>query len=71
MILKNGKSISSCPWCGCDVFYVHISMSGRGEFNYRFDGTAADNTQLHDSLKYKEGKTIFCRSCDSKIGMLP
>jgi len=63
--MKSG--LECCPYCGGEEFYRKGYMSGRYEYHYRFDGSPADNSHLHDSLDYRENKTRFCSNCDKRL----
>ena len=63
--------LKCCPKCGDDYggVYRKVKMSGNSEYNYSFDGgEEADNSHLHDGLSYKSSASIYCRSCDARIG---
>ena len=62
------EGLSQCPHCGCKEYYVFCRMSGKAPYHYRYDGETADNTHLHDYLKYTEQKTMYCSDCQKKIG---
>lgn len=70
MKLANGKVLDQCPHCGFDEYCVSVRMSGCGAYFRKFDGGSGDNTNLHDSLKYKEGRTVYCGSCRKRLGII-
>lgn len=55
--------VTACPHCGGEEFYRKTYMSGWTQTYYRFDGFSADNSNLHDGLKYKDNKTAYCANC--------
>lgn len=70
MKLTNGKTLSECPHCGYSEYFVKVRMHGSSEYNTRFDGAFGDNTDLHDCLKYTEGKIAYCTNCRKRLGVL-
>ncbi len=62
--------LTECPHCGLDYgFYVICRMKGKGVYQYEFDGSIGDNTDLHECLEYTEQKTMYCSVCQKKIGI--
>ena len=61
-----------CPHCGSTMgFYRVTRMSGKGQWNYSFDGRdTAVNTEFYDSFTYVEQKKAFCIECDKEIRAL-
>ena len=68
IVIKNGKQVAECPYCGNDGFYVHVRVTGRSCTFLKFDGSADDNSGMHDGLSYKPLKTAYCSCCHKKIG---
>lgn len=63
--------IQECPHCGSSYgFYDKGSARGIVYTNYNFDGTPADNAELHDSLNYQYGKIAYCLGCHKKIASM-
>lgn len=59
----------TCPHCeSSDGYYRYTRITGLGAFFYNADGSIGDNIHLHDSLDYKEQKTMYCSNCHEKIG---
>lgn len=57
-----------CPYCGYEEFYVTVYISGSSQFNYRFDGSGTDNSDLYDSTKMTEnGVYAYCKNCQKKL----
>jgi hypothetical protein len=58
-----------CPHCGNDEYFVRMAMRGVTEYHRRFDGKqGADNSHIHDSLNYVEGKVQYCNRCKKRVG---
>lgn len=58
-----------CPHCGNDEYFVKMAMRGVTEYHRRFDGReGADNSHIHDSLTYVEGKWRYCCKCKKRAG---
>ena len=62
------ETITECPNCGFDEYYLVCRMSGTGASHYRYDGGEAENSQMHDCLKYTDGKIAYCSNCQKKLG---
>ncbi len=61
--------MDKCPHCGFEEYYKKVTIRGKSSFSYRFDGGEAENGDLHQTIEYKEGKTMFCVGCDKKLGI--
>lgn len=60
--------MDKCPFCkGTSGFYRHMTMTGKTDYYYNFDNTVGDNNQMHDGLRYRESKSIFCSDCHKKL----
>lgn len=61
--------LTECPHCGSNYgFYRNVRMSGKSEYNYPFAGQPnPDNSQLHDCLRYIEGKRRYCCDCKKPL----
>lgn len=60
--------IKECPHCGNDYdFYTKDYISGSSQFNYKFDGSEADNSTMYEDLKHETGKYAYCGSCDKRL----
>lgn len=61
-----------CKHCGGNAgYYRKATYTGKGIFNYAFDGEFVDAEGLHDSAEYKEQRTMYCLECDKKLGVVP
>ena len=61
---------NKCPHCQSDTgYFIKTQIRGVSQFNYKFDGSydEENNSGIHDSLSYKEGKYAYCRSCDKRL----
>ncbi|HBS4810765.1 MULTISPECIES: hypothetical protein [Enterobacterales] len=67
---KLKTSISKCPHCGYDEFYVRARVSGYTSVHYRYDGDYGDNTHMWDYVEMNEQKTAYCSNCHKKIGIV-
>ena len=77
-IRRNGKIIefTECPYCGGTFYYQKVFISGYSEYHSRFDDQRIfsdlykhpDNSNLYDGLHVKKQKTVWCESCNKKIG---
>ncbi|EOA3731036.1 TPA: hypothetical protein ACVFH3_006096 [Pseudomonas aeruginosa] len=61
------QTLSECPHCGADQFYVMQVYSGKGAYYRRFDGYSADNTEMYNCLDHRAGKRAFCSECDKPV----
>lgn len=61
-----------CYKCGNDdTFYTKDYAYGSIRSHYDSDGSWSDdgsNSDLHSSLNYKHGNTLYCTECDKKVG---
>lgn len=62
------SELKFCPFCDNDVFYTKETVTGTINFNERFDGYEADNTEMYDSLSFTEGVRCYCRNCNKYLG---
>lgn len=61
-------SLTECPYCGYDEYYIKVHYSGTGICRLRFDGDLAENGDLYDCLKDTiVGKFAYCCNCDKRI----
>jgi len=70
-IEKNGVAadLSCCPHCRSNSgYYRNVRISGETICNYNYDGSDDLNEHIHDHLKYREQKTMFCKDCKQPIG---
>ena len=64
------EGLSECPHCGSQSGYFRkTKISGITETNYSFDGSDADNSELHTPAKYVDQKTLYCQDCRKPIGV--
>ncbi|HEJ2342260.1 TPA: hypothetical protein ACWLUJ_005777 [Pseudomonas aeruginosa] len=61
------QTLSECPHCGADQFYVVQVYSGKGAYHRRFDGYSADNTDMYNCLNHRASKRAFCSECDRPV----
>lgn len=68
--MSDVTDLKCCPKCdSTDGVYRKVSMSGKTHYFYAFKGMEeADNSELHNSLSYKESVFIYCVACDARIG---
>ena len=60
--------MSECPYCGNNKeYYTKDFVSGRVNYEYRFDGEEADNTGVYDSLRHTSGKYAYCSDCEKRL----
>lgn len=63
------SELKECPYCGCDTFYTKAHFSGHVIFYERFDGEAADNTNMYEDLvQATSGNKVYCAACERDIG---
>lgn len=65
--LPNVSELTECPHCGCETFYYKSKVSGIVATHVNFDGSEADNTEMHNSLSYESMKFVYCSQCQRKI----
>jgi hypothetical protein len=64
----NNPEINECPYCGCDTYFYNQSMKGIGIMNVQYDGTAAENGEMHEALLYTPtGKFAYCAACKKRV----
>lgn len=61
------QTLSACPHCGGEEFYVMQVYKGKGAYHRRFDGYSADNTGMYDCLNVRVGKRAFCTDCHKPV----
>ncbi|EPQ6932490.1 hypothetical protein ACUVZD_000133 [Pseudomonas aeruginosa] len=61
------QTLSECPHCASEEFYVVQVYSGKGSYHRRFDGYTADNAQMYDCLSQRVGKRAFCSECHRPV----
>lgn len=60
--------IKECPHCGSnDEFYIKVYVTGSTNYNIKFDGSEADNSEHYDHLQHKESKFAYCKECDKRL----
>lgn len=60
--------LDKCPFCGDTTgFYRTGTVNGKYAYHYPFTERSADNTGLHDGLRYHENKSRYCSDCDKKL----
>lgn len=62
------SDLTRCPFCGNDEYYTLQQIRGNCNYNERFDGKEADNTNMHDNLVYSGGNKAYCSRCREYIG---
>lgn len=66
--LINGAPMEKCPHCGYEEFVVSVRFRGSSEYALAFNGGSAENTNLHDGVKYVLGTMARCGSCRKFLG---
>jgi hypothetical protein len=62
--------IAKCPHCSSSEGYFRKpKVTGMTETNYSFDGSDAENGELHTPLAYVQQKTLYCQECRESIGI--
>lgn len=60
-----------CPHCGSTTYYIKQYIHGHGNFYSDTTGEEADNTELHNSLEYKNvGKYAYCADCGNRFAKI-
>lgn len=60
--------MDSCPHCGNNSgYFIKQQVSGRVKFNFNFDGSSGDNTEMHEEITYSGGKVAYCQDCKKKL----
>lgn len=60
--------IDKCPYCNNTYdFYTKDYICGTSWYNYKFDGSEADNGEMYNGLKHTQGKYAYCGSCNRKL----
>lgn len=67
-LLVNFSSLTECPFCGCDEFYVRQHAKGTIKYYFSFNGSEADNTDMYSTLSVSEGKNVYCSQCNKFLG---
>ncbi|MBF8164264.1 hypothetical protein IVE04_24170 [Pseudomonas mendocina] len=60
-------TLTACPHCGSETFYVMQAYAGKGVYHRRFDGFTTDNSGMYDALRHKAGKRAFCSECETPL----
>ncbi len=62
------SDLTCCPHCGSDKGYFAKDYAfGRVLTYYSFDGSQVDNSEMYQSLTYKNGKFLYCYACRKRI----
>lgn len=65
------SNLEVCPFCGCTSYYTKCYTTGVTCFNYNFDGSEADNSEMYDNLVTREESgNAYCANCNKKLGNL-
>lgn len=62
------SELTKCPYCGYEEFYTHQSAKGTFDYNERFDGKEADNSEMWSGMQYNYGSRCYCGNCDKYLG---
>lgn len=61
-------SLTECPHCGGDEYFVRVQYRGSGKTASNFNGSAGfDNSGMYDDLVSMPGKIAYCRDCERPI----
>ncbi|XLY90485.1 hypothetical protein ACK8QS_22740 (plasmid) [Ectopseudomonas mendocina] len=61
------QSLSACPQCESDTFYVVQTYSGKGRYHRTFAGGLGENGEMYDCLNHRAGKRAFCSDCHQPV----
>lgn len=62
------ERVTQCPHCGDPTgYYTYAVVSGKATCSYTWEDSDGDNTNMHDSLHYRELKTRRCLNCHRVI----
>lgn len=63
------SELKECPFCGYDVYYSKVYVTGNVYRNERFDGKDTNNDAMYDGLQNirNTGKCYCCR-CNEYLG---
>lgn len=60
--------IDRCPHCRSkDGYYTKEYASGSVKMNFNYDGSEAENGELHDNLTYSGGVYAYCSNCRKRL----
>ena len=60
--------IEVCPYCNSgEGFYIKQQIYGSANFKCNFDGSEANNSDLHDNIFYKDSKFVYCTNCNKRL----
>lgn len=66
--MKIDKDIKECPYCKHDEYFVKQSYKGVTEYNFRYDGTEAENGHMWDGANFKNiSKYAWCSLCYRRL----
>ena len=65
--LPNVSELTECPYCGSETFYYNCKVLGTVATHVNFDGSQADNYEMHDGLRYEPMRSAYCSQCQRKI----
>lgn len=61
------QSLSACPHCEGDQFFVVHTYRGKGGYHRTFGGGLGDNSGMYDTLHHQAGKRAFCSDCHNPV----
>ncbi|WP_171628968.1 hypothetical protein [Paenibacillus plantarum] len=62
------KDIKRCPKCeSVEGYFIKQTVSGKINYRFNFDGSEADNGDMHDHLEYKGGSVAYCLKCKKRL----
>ena len=60
--------MNECPKCHDSTGYYMLSrVSGLAKISFHFDGSDGDSSDMHDSIAYKDLKTMRCLNCHAIV----
>ncbi len=69
------EDVKSCPYCGCEVYYVKEKYNGTCNHYQRFDGKdmiTYENEGLYSNASHKLTSIYaYCSDCNKKVFKIP
>ena len=63
-------TMTRCPHCGNDEYYVKCCVRGSCRYYSRFDGKEIDNDDSYDHLVHLYGKYAYCADCHKRLCLI-
>lgn len=62
------SDLECCPFCKGETYYEKQYAKGPVSYYYNFDGSEADNSEMHIDITYDYTGRVYCADCDKVLG---